>query len=86
MIFPSVLENVSNPDNRFCKKVKGPRILHICGDTGDFLKIRSEYSFDAISVEEKVSIKAAKASIKEGQSSLETFLPYKLCSSELPLP
>lgn len=59
-----VLENSVKPFyKRFCKKVKGPRILHICGDTGDALKTLSECGFDAISVEEKVSIKVAKASI-----------------------
>jgi len=47
------------------QEVKGPRILHICGDTGDFLKTHSKCGFDAISIEEKVDIKAAKASIGE---------------------
>lgn len=64
MMHPSVLENSVKPFyKRFCKKVKGPRILHICGDTGYTLKTLSECGFDAISIEERVSIKAAKESI-----------------------
>lgn len=64
MMPPSVLEYSVKPFyKRFCKKVKGPKILHICGDIGDSLKTLSECGFDAISIEEKVSIKAAKASI-----------------------
>lgn len=66
MMHPSVLENSVKPlYKRFCKKVKGPRILHICGDVSDSLKTLSESGFDAISIEEKVSIKVAKASIGE---------------------
>ena len=66
MMHPSVLENSVKPlYKRFCKKVKGPKVLHICGDVGDSLKTLSECGFDAISIEEKVSIKAAKASIGE---------------------
>jgi [methyl-Co(III) methanol-specific corrinoid protein]:coenzyme M methyltransferase len=66
MMHPSVLENSVKPlYKKFCKKVKGPKVLHICGDVGDSLKTLSECGFDAISIEEKVSIKAAKASIGE---------------------
>jgi len=66
MMPPSVLENSIKPFyKRFCKKVKGPKILHICGDTGNALKTLSECGFDAISIEERVSIKDAKASIGE---------------------
>ena len=64
MMSPSVLENSVKPSyKKFCKQVKGPKILHICGDTGDSLKTLSECGFDAISIEEKAGIKAAKASI-----------------------
>lgn len=66
MMHPSVLENSVKPFyKRFCKKVKGPRILHICGDVADSLKTLSECGFDAISIEEQVNIKAAKESIGE---------------------
>jgi [methyl-Co(III) methanol-specific corrinoid protein]:coenzyme M methyltransferase len=64
MMPSSVLEYSVKPFyKRFCKKVKGPKILHICGDIGDSLKTLSECGFDAISIEEKVSIKAAKEAI-----------------------
>jgi len=68
MIHPSVLENSVKPFyKRFCKKVKGPKILHICGDVADSLRTLSRCGFDAISIEEKMSIKAkaAKESIEE---------------------
>lgn len=64
MMPPSVLEDPVKPFyKRLCKKVNGPVILHICGDVGDSLKTLSECGFEAISIEEKVSIKAAKEAI-----------------------
>lgn len=64
MMPPSVLEDSVKPFyKRLCKKVKGPVILHICGDVGDSLKTLSECGFEAISIEEKVSLKAAKEAI-----------------------
>ncbi len=64
MMPPSVLENSVKPFyKRLCKKVNGPVILHICGDVGDSLKTLSECGFEAISIEEKASIKAAKEAI-----------------------
>ncbi|KKG09873.1 methylcobamide:CoM methyltransferase [Methanosarcina sp. 2.H.T.1A.6] len=64
MMPPSVLEDSVKPFyKRLCKKVKGPVILHICGDVGDSLKTLSECGFEAISIEEKASIKAAKEAI-----------------------
>lgn len=68
MMHPSVLKNLVKPFyKRFCKKVKGPKILHICGGVADSLKTFSGCGFDAISIEEKMSIKAkaAKESIEE---------------------
>jgi [methyl-Co(III) methanol-specific corrinoid protein]:coenzyme M methyltransferase len=64
MMPPSILEDSVKPFYKeFCKKLNGPKILHICGDVGGSLKTLSECGFDAISIEEKVSIKAAKAAI-----------------------
>lgn len=64
MMPPSVLEDSVKPFyKRLCEKVKGPVILHICGDVGDSLKTLSECGFEAISIEEKVSMKAAKEAI-----------------------
>ena len=64
MMPPSVLEDSVKPFyKRLCEKVKGPVILHICGDVGDSLKTLSECGFEAISIEEKVSVKAAKEAI-----------------------
>ncbi|HII81417.1 MAG TPA: MtaA/CmuA family methyltransferase [Methanosarcina sp.] len=64
MMPPSVLEDSVKPFyKRLCEKVNGPVILHICGDVGDSLKTLSECGFEAISIEEKVSMKAAKEAI-----------------------
>lgn len=64
MMPPSVLEDSVKPFyKRLCEKVNGPVILHICGDVGDSLKTLSECGFEAISIEEKVSVKAAKEAI-----------------------
>ncbi|AKB37788.1 Methylcobamide:CoM methyltransferase MtaA [Methanosarcina siciliae C2J] len=70
MMPPSVLENSVKPFyERLCKKVKGPIILHICGDAGDALGTLSECGFEAISIEEKVTLKAAKEAI-DGRARL----------------
>lgn len=64
MMPPESLDDFLKPCyKRFCREVKGPKILHICGDVGGALHSLSECGFDAISIEEKVSIKAAKAAI-----------------------
>lgn len=64
MMPPSVLEDSVKPFyRRLCKKIKGPVILHICGDVSDSLRSLSECGFEAISIEEKVSLKAAKEAI-----------------------
>ncbi|WP_048143186.1 methylcobamide:CoM methyltransferase MtaA [Methanosarcina horonobensis] len=64
MMPPSVLENSVKPFYKhLCRKVNGPVILHICGDVGDSLKTLSECGFEAVSIEEKVSLKAAKEAI-----------------------
>lgn len=48
---------------RLCREVKGPVILHSCGNVEGGLKSFSECGFAGISIEEKVSIKVAKAAI-----------------------
>jgi [methyl-Co(III) methanol-specific corrinoid protein]:coenzyme M methyltransferase len=64
MMPPSVLEDSVKPFyKRLCERVNGPVILHICGDVGDSLRTLSECGFEAISIEEKASIKAAKEAI-----------------------
>ncbi len=51
----------------FCKKVKGMKILHMCGDASPFLETLSECGFEGISVEEKVrDLKSAKKSLGNG--------------------
>ncbi|WP_440953939.1 methylcobamide:CoM methyltransferase MtaA [Methanosarcina sp. Mfa9] len=52
---------------RFCKQVKGPKILHMCGDASLFLGTLSECGFEGISVEEKVrDLKSAKKNLGNG--------------------
>lgn len=64
MMPPSVLEDSVKPFyKRLCRKVNGPVILHICGDVSDSLGSLSKCGFEAISIEEKVSLKAAKEAI-----------------------
>ncbi|MGB9927117.1 MAG: methylcobamide:CoM methyltransferase MtaA [Methanosarcina sp.] len=63
---PSVLENNIKPFyKQFCQNIKGPAVLHICGDVANSLKSLSECGFKAISIEEKVSIKAAKEAVED---------------------
>lgn len=78
MVSPSVLENSVKPCyERFCKNVEGPKILHICGDTLHSLKTLSECGFDAISIEEKVSIKAAKESVGDRAGIIGNISPSR---------
>jgi [methyl-Co(III) methanol-specific corrinoid protein]:coenzyme M methyltransferase len=45
---------------KFCREVKGTRILHMCGDTTAILDPLADAGFDGISIEEKVSVSFAK--------------------------
>ena len=64
MMPPSILEDSVKPFyKRLCERVNSPVILHICGDVGDSLRTLSECGFEAISIEEKAGIKAAKEAI-----------------------
>ena len=64
MMPPSVLEDSIVPFYKcLCKKINGPIILHICGDVESSLNSISKCGFEAISIEEKVSITAAKKAI-----------------------
>ena len=60
---PKSLDLLKPGFTRLCKETRGPVILHICGDVERSLNSLSECGFDAISIEEKVSIKAAKAAV-----------------------
>ncbi|AAM07898.1 TPA: MtaA/CmuA family methyltransferase [Methanosarcina acetivorans] len=52
---------------RFCKKARGMKILHMCGNAFPFLETLSECGFEGISVEEKVwDLKGAKKSLGKG--------------------
>ncbi|HII01915.1 TPA: MtaA/CmuA family methyltransferase [Methanosarcinaceae archaeon] len=62
---PKALDLLKPGFTRLCKETRGPVILHICGDVERSLHSLSECGFDAISIEEKVSIKAAKAAIED---------------------
>ncbi|WP_440954759.1 methylcobamide:CoM methyltransferase MtaA [Methanosarcina sp. Mfa9] len=62
---PKALDLLKPSFTRLCKETRGPVILHICGDVERSLHSLSECGFDAISIEEKVSIRAAKAAIED---------------------
>lgn len=78
MMPPSVLEDSVKPFYKhICKKVSGPVIMHICGDVGDSLKSLSECGFEAISIEEKVDLKAAKEAIGDRARLIGNISPSK---------
>ncbi|MDD3043534.1 MAG: uroporphyrinogen decarboxylase family protein, partial [Methanosarcinaceae archaeon] len=63
---PSCFEDFVKPSYvRLCREVTGPVILHSCGNVERSLKSFSECGFAGISVEERVSIKTAKAAIED---------------------
>jgi [methyl-Co(III) methanol-specific corrinoid protein]:coenzyme M methyltransferase len=45
---------------KFCREVKGVRILHMCGNATAILDPLADAGFDGISIEEKVSVSLAK--------------------------
>ena len=45
---------------KFCREVKGVKILHMCGDAVAVLDPHADAGFDGISIEEKVSVSFAK--------------------------
>ncbi len=61
LIAPEMFQtSVSSLYKKFCRKVKGIRILHMCGDATAVLDPLSDVGFDGISIEEKVSVSFAK--------------------------
>src|SRR4030042_6564892 len=48
---------------KFCREVKGLRILHMCGDATAVLDPLADAGFEGISIEEKVSVSFAKGII-----------------------
>lgn len=61
LIAPEMLENSVLPLYRkYCREVKGLKILHMCGDATAVLETLSGTGFDGISIEEKVEVSFAK--------------------------
>lgn len=62
IISPQMFEESVFPLYRkFCRKVKGLKVLHMCGDATAVLDPLGNAGFDGISIEEKVSVSFAKA-------------------------
>lgn len=61
LIAPDMFETSVLPLYRkFCREVKGLRILHMCGDATAVLESLSGVGFEGISIEEKVEVSFAK--------------------------
>jgi [methyl-Co(III) methanol-specific corrinoid protein]:coenzyme M methyltransferase len=61
LIAPDMLEtSVFTLYRKFCREVKGLKILHMCGDATAVLDLLSGAGFEGISIEEKVSVSFAK--------------------------
>lgn len=55
LLSPSVFEKFMVPEyQRFCKSVKGIKVIHMCGNANPILRSLAACGFDGISVEEKV--------------------------------
>ncbi|MGB9928585.1 MAG: methylcobamide:CoM methyltransferase MtaA [Methanosarcina sp.] len=62
LIAPEMFETSILPLHRkFCREVKGLKILHMCGDATAVLEPLSGAGFEGISIEEKVEVSFAKA-------------------------
>lgn len=61
LIAPEMFETSVLPLYRkYCREVKGLKILHMCGDATAVLETLSRAGFDGISIEEKVEVSFAK--------------------------
>jgi [methyl-Co(III) methanol-specific corrinoid protein]:coenzyme M methyltransferase len=61
LIAPEMLETSVFPLYRkFCREVKGLKILHMCGDATSVLDLLAGAGFEGISIEEKVGVSFAK--------------------------
>lgn len=61
IISPQMFEESVFPLYRkFCRKVKGLKVLHMCGDATAVLDPLADAGFDGISIEEKVGVSFAK--------------------------
>ena len=64
IISPNMFEESVFPlYKKFCREVKGLKVLHMCGDATAVLNSLGDAGFDGISIEEKVSVSCAKATI-----------------------
>lgn len=61
IISPQMFEtSVFSLYKKFCRKVKGFKVLHMCGDATAVLDPLADAGFDGISIEEKVDVSFAK--------------------------
>ncbi|MDG6243526.1 MAG: methylcobamide:CoM methyltransferase MtaA [Methanolobus sp.] len=65
LMSPDSFDKVLKPVlQKFADNVKGPMILHVCGDVTPILEMMAECHFESISIEEKVKdLKGAKAKV-----------------------
>ncbi len=65
---PSAFENIMVPEyRRFCRNVKGIKVMHMCGNANPILHPLAECGFNGISVEEKVkNLAGARAILGSG--------------------
>lgn len=55
LLSPSIFENIIVPEyQRFCRNVKGIKVIHMCGNANPILHSLAACGFDGISVEERV--------------------------------
>ena len=55
LLDPSIFEKIMVPEyQRFCRSVKGIKVMHMCGNANPILRPLAACGFDGISVEEKV--------------------------------
>lgn len=65
LMAPDTFDKMLKPVlQRFADNVKGPMILHICGDVTPIIEMMADCHFESISIEEKVKdLKGAKARV-----------------------
>ncbi|MBN2109550.1 MAG: MtaA/CmuA family methyltransferase [Methanosarcinaceae archaeon] len=69
LMAPDTFDNILKPVlQRFADNVNGPMVLHICGNVTPILKMMADCHFESLSIEEKVNIADAKASLGKSVS------------------
>lgn len=82
VLSPRVFKKIIAPAlTKVAKGLKGPRILHICGQVGPIIADMAACGYDALSIDSKTSMKAAREAVGPGVVILGNFNPFAVLNT-----